>query len=194
MDLDGCNGNWWAGVHEWHRRCGYVEGPYRYPGQDPYLAFGMSRQEWLDRVVSPGVRAGVIGRYDWAYPGAAESWAELRGVGHRIHVTTARGAQLVDRPAEIEWTARMLAENSFVYDAITYTQNKAAVGADVYLEDDPHQFQRLTDRGAEVWLVTQLWNLHLDTDRRIPNVQAFTERVLAGEVRRDLVLAGGRRL
>lgn len=98
-------------------------------------------------------------------PGAAEALWQLSDAGVYIRVVTHRlGFKGVHASAAGD-TVTALDANRIPYRDLTFVADKPAVGADVYLDDAPHNIANLRGAGGFAVVFDQPYNQHVDGPR-----------------------------
>jgi 5'(3')-deoxyribonucleotidase len=118
-------------------------------------------------------------------PGAAAGIRQLRAQGWRIRILTGRmwNAEVI-LPA-LTGTARWLARHQIPADDIAFVTDKAAVHADVSIEDAPHFIASLQETRRNVIIMDAAYNRHLAGPRaaswaQVPALAASLLRQLPG--------------
>lgn len=82
----------------------------------------------------------------------------IRVITHRLYVNWGHAAAVAD-------TVSWLDGNRIPYRDICFLGNKPDVGADVYVDDAPHNIENLRSAGHEAIVFDQPYNQHLDGPR-----------------------------
>jgi len=106
-----------------------------------------------------------------AYPGVAEVLWRLSDAGVWIRVITHRLLFNGLHEASAADTAVWLDQHDIPYRDLCFIGDKAMVGADLYLDDSPHNIENLRAAGRTAVVFDQLYNRHLDG----PRVRSWTE-------------------
>jgi 5'-nucleotidase len=106
-----------------------------------------------------------------AYPGVAEVLWRLSDAGVWIRVITHRLLFNGLHEASAADTAVWLDQNDIPYRDLCFIGDKAMVGADVYLDDSPHNIVSLRAAGRTAIVFDQRYNRHLDG----PRVRSWAE-------------------
>lgn len=106
-------------------------------------------------------------------PGAAEALGRL-ATQHRVVILTARFDWAI--PDTLAW----LGEHGIVAREVHFTDDKAAIPCDVYLDDAPYQLEAFVraGRGATVCRAVRPWNVPVAGAVDVPDWPAF-ERLVA---------------
>jgi 5'(3')-deoxyribonucleotidase len=99
------------------------------------------------------------------YPGVAEVLWRLSDAGVWIRVITHRLLFNGLHEASAADTAVWLDQHDIPYRDLCFIGDKAMVGADVYLDDSPHNILALRDAGRTAVVFDQRYNRHLDGPR-----------------------------
>ena len=99
------------------------------------------------------------------YPGVAEVLWRLSDAGVWIRVITHRLLFNGLHEASAADTAVWLDQHDIPYRDLCFIGDKAMVGADVYIDDSPHNIDNLRAAGRTAVVFDQLYNRHLDGPR-----------------------------
>jgi 5'-nucleotidase len=105
------------------------------------------------------------------FPDVAEVLWRLSDAGVWIRVITHRLLFNGLHEASAADTAVWLDQHDIPYRDLCFIGDKAMVGADVYIDDSPHNIMNLRDAGRTAVVFDQLYNRHLDG----PRVHGWTE-------------------
>jgi len=122
------------------------------------------------------------------YPGVAETLWRLSDAGVWIRVITHRLLFNGLHETSAADTAVWLDQHDIPYRDLCFIGDKATVGADVYIDDSPHNIIALRDAGRTAVVFDQLYNRDLDGPR-VTSWQDVEPLVLA---RRDTAAQEGR--
>ena len=105
------------------------------------------------------------------YPGVAETLWRLSDAGVWIRVITHRLLfNGLHEPSAAD-TAVWLDQHDIPYRDLCFIGDKATVGADLYIDDSPHNIIALREAGRTALVFDQLYNRHLDG----PRVRSWAE-------------------
>lgn len=113
-----------------------------------------------------------------AIAGASETLWRLSDAGIWIRIITHRLVVNFAHAAAVADTVTWLDKERIPYRDICFIGDKPQVGADLYIDDAPHNIDALRDGGSQVLIFDQLYNRHLDGDR-VADWAAVEEAVLA---------------
>jgi 5'-nucleotidase len=105
------------------------------------------------------------------YPGVAEVLWRLSDAGVWIRVITHRLLFNGLHEASAGDTAVWLDQHDIPYRDLCFIGDKAMVGADLYIDDSPHNIVNLRDAGRTAIVFDQRYNRHLDG----PRVRSWAE-------------------
>ncbi len=105
------------------------------------------------------------------YPGVAETLWRLSDAGVWIRVITHRLLFNGLHEASAGDTAVWLDQHDIPYRDLCFIGDKATVGADLYIDDSPHNIIALRQAGRTALVFDQLYNRHLDG----PRVRSWAE-------------------
>jgi 5'-nucleotidase len=105
------------------------------------------------------------------YPGVAETLWRLSDAGVWIRVITHRLLFNGLHETSAADTAVWLDQHDIPYRDLCFIGDKATVGADIYIDDSPHNILALRDAGRTALVFDQLYNRHLDG----PRVRSWAE-------------------
>ena len=88
----------------------------------------------------------------------SDTGIHIRVITHRLYVNWGHASAVAD-------TVSWLDENRIPYRDICFLGNKPDVGADVYIDDGPHNILQLRDAGYEAIVFDQPYNRHLSGPR-----------------------------
>jgi 5'(3')-deoxyribonucleotidase len=91
-------------------------------------------------------------------PGAAQALRRLSGAGARIRIITHRLYIHYAHQLSVTQTVAWLDSHDFPYWDLCFMKNKAAVGADLYVDDSPRNIEDLERAGFEVIAFTNSTN------------------------------------
>lgn len=195
IDLDEVCYPFVTAVRDWLLRAGHDPGALSAAPETwgvPVSAWGLTEEAFIEHFCT-AVRAGYLFRDGDPYPGAVAGVRELREDGHRIHLVTARRWAAVD--AEIvAATEAWLADHDLPYDTLTFSEDKASVPTDVFLDDAVHNYDALERAGRHPVLYDQPYNRD-HPGRRVRSWEEFVRyvrRVADGVARGHPVGAGSR--
>jgi uncharacterized HAD superfamily protein len=142
----------------------------------PYEVYGVPAQRWFDVLEA----AGASLYQDDPIPGAVEAIDRLMIAGHTVHLVTARGG--FNNGAKIRrWTVEWLDKHEIPFDSLTFSADKTVVNVDMFIDDNPDNYDALDRRGTPVWLVGAVHNGHAHNGRRVvASLAGFADMVLAG--------------
>jgi beta-phosphoglucomutase-like phosphatase (HAD superfamily) len=98
-------------------------------------------------------------------PGAAQTLRKLSVEGVRIRIITHRLFIKYFHHVAVSQTISWLDRHDIPYWDLCFMQEKAAVGADLYIEDSPANVERLRAEGAKTIVFTNSTNEHLPGPR-----------------------------
>jgi 5'(3')-deoxyribonucleotidase len=101
--------------------------------------------------------------------GAAQTLRKLSEDGFRIRIITYRLCMKYHHATAITQTVNWLEKHDIPYWDLCFMADKAAVDADVYIDDSPSNFKRLEEAGKRVWLYRQGWNKQVETPNVVHN-------------------------
>jgi 5'-nucleotidase len=135
-----------------------------------FTEWGMSAQDFREahRIA---VTEDRIFRSMEPYPGVAEVLWRLSDAGVWIRVITHRLLFNGLHEASAADTAVWLDQHDIPYRDLCFIGDKAMVGADIYIDDSPHNIVALRDAGRTAVVFDQRYNRHLDG----PRVHNWTE-------------------
>lgn len=109
--------------------------------------------EFWNWVKSCGEGASLFRRLD-PYPGAIDSLHELRLLGHEIVIVTTKPHFAISDTHE--W----LAEHQIPTTEVHIVSDKSEVDCDVYIDDGPHNLERLIDQRPDRCIIRYIrpWN------------------------------------
>lgn len=110
------------------------------------------------------VRGGMFAEMPMI-PGAAQHLWQLSDAGVYIRVVTHRLGFKGIHAAAAGDTVTALDRNMIPYRDLTFVADKPAVGADVYIDDAPHNVLKLRAAGGYTIVFDQLYNRHIDGPR-----------------------------
>lgn len=123
-----------------------------------------SREEFVDLHRSAVVDHGIFRRMQ-VYPGAAEVLRRLSDLGVWIRIVSHRlcfnHAHAVVASDTVNW----LDDRRLPYRDLCLIGDKAAVGADCYIDDSPSQVTALREQGVDVVVFDHPYNRHLSGPR-----------------------------
>ncbi|MEY3019459.1 MAG: hypothetical protein RLZZ272_443 [Actinomycetota bacterium] len=136
----------------------------------PQVAFG-SYEEWgltperFERAHRHAVLEDRIFRTMDAMPGVSDALWRLSDAGVWIRIITHRLLFNWAHEVSAADTAAWLDRERIPYRDLCFIGDKATVGADLYVEDSPHNVDRLRRAGRTVIVYDQRYNRHLDGPR-----------------------------
>jgi 5'-nucleotidase len=135
-----------------------------------FAEWGMSAEDFREahRIA---VTEDRIFRTMQPYPDVAEVLWRLSDAGVWIRVITHRLLFNGLHEASAADTAVWLDQHDIPYRDLCFIGDKAMVGADVYIDDSPHNIVALRDAGRTAVVFDQRYNRHLDG----PRVRSWTE-------------------
>jgi uncharacterized HAD superfamily protein len=144
----------------------------------PCEQWGLSTDDFR-RAWAKGVEAGFL--FKWGLPeeGCREGLGALRDDGHRVVVVTARAVPGVEDLAE-GLTRDWLRRHALHYDELLVNADKCCVRTDVFVEDNPGNYDALEGAGSRPYLFDQPWNRDGSDRRRVRDWPEFV-----GAVRRE---------
>lgn len=101
-----------------------------------------------------------------AIPGVAEKMKLFSDLGIYTRVVTHRLVIHGHHKQIIGDTAEWLDRNGILYRDICFAANKATVGADLYIDDAPHNYAALVEAGIPCILFDQAYNQDVDAPLR----------------------------
>jgi 5'-nucleotidase len=117
------------------------------------------------------------------YPGVAEALWRLSDAGVWIRIITHRLLFNGLHEASAADTAFWLDQHDLPYRDLCFIGDKATVGADLYVDDSPHNIVALRAAGRTAIVFDQRYNRHLDGPR--VNAWAEMERLVLDELTRE---------
>lgn len=156
--------------------------------------WGMTMQEWLDGF-NNGVREGHVFRHGDPMEGVVDGFADLREMGHSIHIVTSRPME-----GGIRNTWEWLDEQGLKYDSLTVLQDrkcpKTIIDFDVLLDDLPDHCVDAVEAGKQAVVFSgplNAYNCEANypnwTGRRVDSWDEFVRMVRVGTFHRELVAA-----
>lgn len=127
----------------------------------PYIEYGMSRDEWRDRLGAATIDGSLFLQGE-PIEGAVEAVELLGRIGH-VHFITSRGYLPSGAVAQAQ-TVLWLAGHGFAYDALTFTESKGDVDIDFMVDDMIRNLEACRNRGAAGALINRSWNADDETD------------------------------
>ena len=110
-------------------------------------------------------------------PGAPQGLRRLSDGNVRLRIITHRLLIKYFHRVAVRQTIEWLDKHDIPYWDLCFMQEKAAVGADLYIEDSPDNIVRLRDEGNKTIVFTTSTNKHLDAPR-VDNWEQVVEMVL----------------
>lgn len=170
LDIDDVLYPWYNTAHLLCEKAGITNG--KTPTQwSMWLDYGCSKEDWL-KVIDEGALDGTLYSAK-PFGGVVDALTYLREEkGHHLHLVTARGFfQYGDiiRRHTVEW----LYYNDIPHDALSFCKDKAAVLADVYLDDGVHNIENLRYAGRNAYLMDAPHNREYSYDKRVRNFDEF---------------------
>jgi len=98
-------------------------------------------------------------------PGAPQALRRLSVAGVRIRIITHRLFIKYFHQVAVSQTIQWLDQHDIPYWDLCFMKEKAAVGADLYVEDSPENLERLRAEGAKTIVFTNSTNEHLSGPR-----------------------------
>lgn len=172
VDLDGVCGDYEAALRaSVARRRGVA--PETLPPQAStghFTEWGMSAEDFREAHRVAVVEDRIFRTME-PYPGVAEVLWRLSDAGVWIRVITHRLLFNGLHESSAADTAVWLDQHDIPYRDLCFIGDKAMVGADVYLDDSPHNIDNLRAAGRTAVVFDQLYNRHLDG----PRVRSWAE-------------------
>ncbi len=172
VDLDGVCGDYEAALRASVARRRGVP-PETLPPQAStghFTEWGMSAEDFREAHRVAVVEDGIFRTME-PYPGVAEVLWRLSDAGVWIRVITHRLLFNGLHESSAADTAVWLDQHDIPYRDLCFIGDKAMVGADVYLDDSPHNIDNLRAAGRTAVVFDQLYNRHLDG----PRVRSWAE-------------------
>ena len=166
VDLDGVCGDYEAALRASVARRRGVDPatlqPQRSTGH--FAEWGLTAESFQDahRVA---VTEDRIFRTMAPYPDVAEVLWRLSDAGVWIRIITHRLLFNGLHESSAADTAVWLDQHDIPYRDLCFIGDKAMVGADVYIDDSPHNIENLREAGRTAVVFDQLYNRHLDGPR-----------------------------
>ncbi len=98
-------------------------------------------------------------------PGARKYLRMLSDEGYRIRIITHRLFIHYFHASAVQQTVEWLDSHGIPYWDLCFMKEKAQVGADIYLEDAPHNVTQLRERGLYTICFANSTNLHISSPR-----------------------------
>lgn len=98
-------------------------------------------------------------------PGAPQALRKLSDANVRIRIITHRLIIKYFHRVAAQQTVEWLDKHDIPYWDLCFMQEKAGVGADLYIEDSPENIERLREEGHETIVFTNSTNRHLPRPR-----------------------------
>lgn len=180
VDIDDVIYPWSITAHRICERAGITNGKM-FKSWHMWEDYGCTKEEWLAALEGPILTGELHQQQPLHYE--VLQLHRLRERGHRIHLVTARGhhdhAEVI-----IDDTLDWLAAWDIPNDSITFSDTKTEVEVDYFVDDSPANYDRLKTAGRNVWLMDAQHNRwdRSCTRRRVPNLFAFANLVIDGEV------------
>jgi 5'-nucleotidase len=168
VDLDGCVADYETAF----RRCVAAQLGVAEEGLGPVGAWDYAESGWGIRDAEHHLdlhRRAVAEQRLFAdmpvVPGAAEALWTLSDAGARIRIITHRLCVSGVHHTAVADTVAWLDAHDIPYRDLCFVEQKAEVGADVVVEDAPHNVEALRAAGREVIVFDQRYNRQLDGPR-----------------------------
>lgn len=181
FDLDGVLYDFGQSVREYMDSIGLNYG-WKDDAEEPHTwnffeYWGMSPKDFV-QLCHDGVDAGYIFRNN-VRDGAVEAVKAVKDMGHDIVVITDRSFGSKPENSHIathewwEWAGFA------PFDEIHFSADKTCVPTDIFVEDKLQNYDALTLKGTECWLITRPWNTEHGTDyrRRISSIREYPDKV-----------------
>jgi hypothetical protein len=150
--------------------------------------WGMTETEF-DDLVRVGIHQYGLFRYEDPIPGSLEGLEALAVIGVRVHLTSSifYGEDTEDaRASRLNW----LSDQGIATDLVSFTADRAALATEhlsegrvVYaLTARPETFANLEKANAITYLLSQPWNIDVETPRRVATVPEFAEHVARSSI------------
>jgi len=111
--------------------------------------------------------------------GASAALRRLSEAGVYIRIVTHRLVIPKHHAIVVSDTVSWLDSQEIPYRDICFAANKATVGADLYVDDAPHNYQAIKDAGMDCILFNQCYNAHLDAPLRAHNWEDVESMVMS---------------
>lgn len=98
-------------------------------------------------------------------PGARQHLRRLSDEGYRIRIITHRLFIQFFREAAVSQTVRWLDDQGIPYWDLCFMKDKDQVGADIYIEDNPHNIDQLRRHGHDAICFVNSTNRHIEAPR-----------------------------
>jgi len=110
--------------------------------------------------------------------GAAQTLRKLSEDDFRIRIITYRLCMKFHHATAITQTIEWLEKHDIPYWDICFVGDKAAVDADVYIDDSPSNYKKLVAANKRVWLYRQGWNKHIFTENDVRNWDEIYKKLI----------------
>lgn len=157
LDIDDVLFPWSIVIHEWCENVGITNGKtitqwyfHRDYGIEQRILHDAIREAYADGVLVDTP----------PFAGAVDALNELRGLGVKVHLATARGTSdhCAPRAMEMEDTINWLEEHGIEADGLSFTQDKTTLVGDVLIDDKPDHVVAYMRTGRQGVLVDSLHN------------------------------------
>lgn len=98
-------------------------------------------------------------------PGARQHLRRLSDEGYRIRIITHRLFIQFFHEAAVSQTVRWLDDQGIPYWDLCFMKDKDQVGADIYIEDNPHNIDQLRRHGHDAICFANSTNRHIEAPR-----------------------------
>lgn len=169
IDIDDVLARWYHDSHDICVRAGITNGVTPTTWR-PYEEYGCTDQVWYDTLHKALLDGYLLrmGVWEGAYPAVQRLWRE----GFGIHLITARGF-FQDGDLIREHTKIWLDAEDFIYDSLTFTQDKGQAAKDLeldyFIDDQPRNVLSVVNARPHTrcYLVTRPWNANI-VDPHLP--------------------------
>lgn len=177
IDIDDVLFPFYANAHQASERYGITNGVTPTLWR-PYDDYGCHAQLWFD-ALEVATKDGSLYEGE-PLPGSVEALANLRVLGHQLHLVTARGYFAHGDQVKVA-TINWLNTWQIPYDSITFTQDKTLVAVDVAVDDKPENVFALEEAGIPTWLVRAPHNAGVAHPRIVDSLADFANAAISWE-------------
>jgi len=114
--------------------------------------------------------------------GARKYLRKLSDEGHHIRIITHRLFIHYSHASAVQQTVEWLDGHGIPYWDLCFMKEKSAVGADIYVEDSPHNVEQLRSKGLETICFANSTNTHISS----PRAESWEEVYEMIRLRRDV--------
>lgn len=184
VDLDGVGYNLQAALAPFARAQGYrAASEESWNRIDPetglhggFFAWGITDYDEFLALCSKASTEGALYASGAPFPGFASMMRTLDQEGHRLHIITARTKD--PQGAIACSTRRWLKDWAIPHQSLSFSSDKASRKTDLFIEDSAFNYERLLDGGMTVpFLVSRPWNVNIDVEHRVDDLDEFTHEV-----------------